>query len=134
MFEYSNLVSFLLSLRRISTHLSDNLPFRDIAVSGVQLHFVKGFDKSGPFLTTSLWPWMMCGQTLQTVTVISTCVPFLREFLESFPSGGFKLSGTEGSGLLNGSRSTRMDSRSTGQTRSAELCSVHRSDGDLFTA
>lgn len=29
----------------------------------------------------------MCTQVLQTVTIISACVPYLREFLRSFPSG-----------------------------------------------
>jgi hypothetical protein len=29
----------------------------------------------------------MCGQVLQTVALISACMPYLREFLEAFPSG-----------------------------------------------
>jgi hypothetical protein len=32
----------------------------------------------------------MCGQVLQTAALISACVPYLREFLEAFPSGMFQ--------------------------------------------
>ena len=32
----------------------------------------------------------MCSQVLQAVTIVSACVPYLRQFLESFPSGLFQ--------------------------------------------
>ncbi|PYH79072.1 hypothetical protein BO82DRAFT_394223 [Aspergillus uvarum CBS 121591] len=80
----------------------------DILVSAVQLHYVHGFDPS-PALPVALYPWMLCGQVLQTVTIVAACVPYLREFLESFPSGMLKPAGVERTtGLRYGSGSTRL--------------------------
>ncbi|PWY79530.1 hypothetical protein BO94DRAFT_471378 [Aspergillus sclerotioniger CBS 115572] len=58
----------------------------DIIVSVIQLHYVKTFDSETP-LPVNLWPWVICSQVLQTTTIVSACVPYLREFLEAFPSG-----------------------------------------------
>ncbi|OOF98669.1 hypothetical protein ASPCADRAFT_394078 [Aspergillus carbonarius ITEM 5010] len=58
----------------------------DIIVSSIQLHYVKTFDSATP-LPVELWPWVICSQVLQTTTIVSACVPYLREFLEAFPSG-----------------------------------------------
>ncbi|KAJ9487229.1 hypothetical protein VN97_g6095 [Penicillium thymicola] len=80
----------------------------NIVVSGIQLRHVNAFDNDGRSLSMSLWPWMMCGQVLHTVTIISTCVPFLREFLESFPSGMLKPAGLDSTGSWHGSRSIRL--------------------------
>ncbi|RAH50649.1 uncharacterized protein BO95DRAFT_459129 [Aspergillus brunneoviolaceus CBS 621.78] len=80
----------------------------DILVSAVQLHYVHGFDPS-PSLPVALYPWMLCGQVLQTVTIVAACVPYLREFLESFPSGMLKPAGVERTtGLRYGSGTTRL--------------------------
>ncbi|RAL08249.1 uncharacterized protein BO97DRAFT_398567 [Aspergillus homomorphus CBS 101889] len=80
----------------------------DILVSAVQLQYVHGFDPS-PSLPSALYPWMLCSQVLQTVAIVATCVPYLREFLESFPSGMLKPAGVERTtGLRYGSGSTRL--------------------------
>ncbi|RAK78866.1 uncharacterized protein BO72DRAFT_494705 [Aspergillus fijiensis CBS 313.89] len=80
----------------------------DILVSAAQLHYVHGFDPS-PSLPVALYPWMLCGQVLQTVTIVAACVPYLREFLESFPSGMLKPAGVERTtGLRYGSGTTRL--------------------------
>ncbi|KAE8350628.1 hypothetical protein BDV28DRAFT_35225 [Aspergillus coremiiformis] len=85
----------------------------DIIVSAIQLHYVEAFDARSS-LPVDLWPWIMCSQVLQTVTIISACVPYLREFLEAFPSGMFQPAGVESSGLRYAYGSTRItDSDST---------------------
>lgn len=62
-----------------------------MGVTAVQLYYSHVFKAVGlpsnASLLSDLWPWFMCAQVLQTVTVISACVPYLRQFLEAFPSG-----------------------------------------------
>ena len=75
---------------------------RDIIVSSIQLHYVKTFDSATP-LPVELWPWVICSQVLQTTTIVSACVPYLREFLEAFPSGMLRpVGGGNGSGSGSG--------------------------------
>ncbi|GFN10674.1 hypothetical protein AtubIFM55763_009605 [Aspergillus tubingensis] len=63
----------------------------DIAGSIVQLCYVRNFKLHADSpLPTNVWQWAICSQVLQTVAILSACVPYLREFLESFPSGMFK--------------------------------------------
>ncbi|GKZ38796.1 hypothetical protein AbraIFM66950_011290 [Aspergillus brasiliensis] len=63
----------------------------DIAGSIVQLCYVRNFKiHADSPLPTDVWQWAICSQVLQTVAILSACVPYLREFLESFPSGMFK--------------------------------------------
>lgn len=76
----------------------------DIAVTAVQLNYTEAFNSRGCSLQLDLWPWVVVSQVLQTVTIISACMPHLRDFLESFPSGMFRLTEME---------STTMASRST---------------------
>ncbi|KAJ5239322.1 hypothetical protein N7468_003941 [Penicillium chermesinum] len=63
----------------------------DIGVTAVQLNYSQAFYARGCDLQLQLWPWAMCGQVLQTVTIISASIPHLRDFLESFPSGMLRL-------------------------------------------
>ncbi|PWY87967.1 hypothetical protein BO94DRAFT_534972 [Aspergillus sclerotioniger CBS 115572] len=60
----------------------------DIAVTSTQLHYVNAFGRAP--LPLNIWEWVMCSQVLQTVTILTACVPYLREFLEAFPSGMFQ--------------------------------------------
>ncbi|PYI00262.1 hypothetical protein BO78DRAFT_330477, partial [Aspergillus sclerotiicarbonarius CBS 121057] len=69
----------------------------DILVSSIQTHYLDAFDSEAP-LPVDLWPWVICSQVLQTTTIVSACVPYLREFLEAFPSGMLRPAG-EGSGV-----------------------------------
>ncbi|KAJ6028293.1 hypothetical protein N7540_003869 [Penicillium herquei] len=77
----------------------------DIAVTAVQLNYTAAFHARGCSLQLELWPWVICSQVLQTVTIISASMPHLRDFLESFPSGMFRLT-TEIESGSGGSRST----------------------------
>ncbi|KAI9041299.1 uncharacterized protein KD926_007253 [Aspergillus affinis] len=61
----------------------------DIVVTAVQIRYTYAFGARSS-ISLELWPWVMCSQVLQTVTIISACVPYLREFLRSFPSGMFQ--------------------------------------------
>lgn len=70
---------------------TSDLSSRDIAGSIVQLCYVRNFKLHADSpLPTNVWQWAICSQVLQTVAILSACVPYLREFLESFPSGMFK--------------------------------------------
>ncbi|GAQ46283.1 hypothetical protein AKAW_01277 [Aspergillus niger] len=63
----------------------------DIAGSIVQLCYVRNFKLHADSpLPTNVWQWAICSQVLQTVAILSACVPYLREFLESFPSVGIQ--------------------------------------------
>ncbi|RAK96594.1 uncharacterized protein BO80DRAFT_365993 [Aspergillus ibericus CBS 121593] len=73
----------------------------DILVSSIQLHYLHAFDSQTP-VPVDLWPWVICSQVLQTTTIVSACVPYLREFLEAFPSGMLRPAGEAGSGGTGG--------------------------------
>lgn len=38
-------------------------------------------------ITSEIWPWIICAQAIQTISIITSCIPYLRPLLESFPSG-----------------------------------------------
>ncbi|KAL1965776.1 hypothetical protein VTN77DRAFT_5097 [Rasamsonia byssochlamydoides] len=65
--------------------------FFEIAATALQMSYTRAFNPSGPrphlSLSLILWPWFMCAQVWQTVTLISACLPYLRPFLEALPSG-----------------------------------------------
>ncbi|KAB8229715.1 hypothetical protein BDV23DRAFT_171475 [Aspergillus alliaceus] len=98
----------------------------DIIVAAVQLHYVQAFDARSS-IPVDLWPWVMCSQVLQTVTIISSCVPYLREFLEAFPSGMFQPAGVGPSGLRYGYRSTRIIGSDSATKQSHELYFIKHS-------
>ncbi|PYH89210.1 hypothetical protein BO71DRAFT_390071 [Aspergillus ellipticus CBS 707.79] len=79
----------------------------DIVVSAIQLHYTDAFN-THTSISLALWPWIMCSQVLQTVTIVSACVPYLREFLESFPSGMLQPLGVEPTSLRYAYGSTRI--------------------------
>lgn len=41
---------------------------------------------------TTLWPWYLCSQVVQSTSVLAGSIPYLRKFLEAFPSGMLKSS------------------------------------------
>lgn len=53
----------------------------------VQLTYTRAF-RSAEF-TAELWPWVLISQVVQCITIITSCIPYLRPLLESFPSGMF---------------------------------------------
>ncbi|PQE31074.1 integral membrane protein [Rutstroemia sp. NJR-2017a WRK4] len=38
-------------------------------------------------ITRDIWPWILCAQLMQTTSIITSCIPYLRPLLEAFPSG-----------------------------------------------
>lgn len=60
----------------------------DIVITGAQLAFTGGFDSTNP--TESLWKWTIASQFSLCMTIISSCVPYLRPFLETLPSGMYR--------------------------------------------
>jgi hypothetical protein len=58
---------------------------RDIAAVSIQLYFAKGFGSLDPSL--DLWEWILMAQITQSISIITSCVPYLRPFLESLSAG-----------------------------------------------
>lgn len=50
-----------------------------------QLVYTNRFQSSN--MTATIWPWILCAQIVQTMSIISSCIPYLRPLLEAFPSG-----------------------------------------------
>lgn len=72
---------------------------RDVAASATQLKYTAAF--SSRHLISTLWPWILISQVIQTATMISTCAPYLKQFLEAFPSGMFQSDELRRRGRLN---------------------------------
>lgn len=58
---------------------------RDIAATAAQLAFLHGFASPNP--TKDLWKWTLVTQIIECITILTSCVPYLRPLLESVPSG-----------------------------------------------
>jgi hypothetical protein len=58
---------------------------RDIVASSVQMAYLHGFTSSNP--TKDLWEWTLVTQIIECITILTSCVPYLRPLLESVPSG-----------------------------------------------
>ncbi|OCK96684.1 uncharacterized protein K441DRAFT_606998 [Cenococcum geophilum 1.58] len=57
----------------------------DIVATAVQLGYTEDFQSSDP--TLDLWKWTLMTQVIQCITIITSCVPYLRSLLEHVPSG-----------------------------------------------
>lgn len=57
----------------------------DIALTVVQLTYTSAFHSSD--ITLHLWKWTLCTQIVQCLTIITSCVPYLRPLLEGMQSG-----------------------------------------------
>ncbi|KAF1913211.1 hypothetical protein BDU57DRAFT_457023 [Ampelomyces quisqualis] len=57
----------------------------DIIATAIQTAYLYGFSSSNP--TRDLWKWTLVTQIIECVTILTSCVPYLRPLLESLPSG-----------------------------------------------
>lgn len=57
----------------------------DIVATSVQFAYLGGFTSDNS--THDLWKWTLVTQIVQCITILTTCVPYLRPLLESLPSG-----------------------------------------------
>ncbi|KAF4634828.1 hypothetical protein G7Y89_g3277 [Cudoniella acicularis] len=57
----------------------------DIIATSLQLAFTKDFQSSD--VTFILWHWVLLTQIAQCITIITSCVPYLRPLLVNIPSG-----------------------------------------------
>lgn len=64
-------------------HSSHN--YRDIIATAVQMAYLYGFSSPNP--TRDLWKWTLLTQIIECITILTTCVPYLRPLIESIPSG-----------------------------------------------
>jgi hypothetical protein len=76
--------------------------------------YLHGFASANP--TEDLWKWTLVTQIIECITILTSCVPYLRPLLESVPSG------------LYGARSERGFSR--GKSGSYQLSSSTSKVGD----
>ncbi|KAH7359538.1 hypothetical protein BKA66DRAFT_500717 [Pyrenochaeta sp. MPI-SDFR-AT-0127] len=59
--------------------------FLDIIATAVQMVYVSDFGSRNP--TRDLWKWTLVAQIIECITILTSCVPYLRPLLESLPSG-----------------------------------------------
>jgi hypothetical protein len=57
----------------------------DIIATAIQTAYLYGFSSSNP--TLDLWKWTLLTQIIACVTILTSCIPYLRPLLESLPSG-----------------------------------------------
>ncbi|KAJ4987855.1 hypothetical protein SVAN01_06585 [Stagonosporopsis vannaccii] len=57
----------------------------DIIATAVQMAYIDGFASPNP--TRHLWKWTLITQIIECITILTSCVPYLRPLLESIPSG-----------------------------------------------
>lgn len=57
----------------------------DIIATGVQMAYLHGFSSDNP--TQHLWKWTLTTQIIECITILTSCVPYLRPLLEALPSG-----------------------------------------------
>ncbi|KAF2014376.1 hypothetical protein BU24DRAFT_463171 [Aaosphaeria arxii CBS 175.79] len=57
----------------------------DVIATGVQLAYTSAFSSPDP--TRDLWKWTLTTQIIECITILTSCVPYLRPLLESLPSG-----------------------------------------------
>ncbi|KAF1960760.1 hypothetical protein CC80DRAFT_544155 [Byssothecium circinans] len=57
----------------------------DIIATAIHISYVPAFDSPNP--TRALWKWTLLAQIIECITILTSCVPYLRPLLESLPSG-----------------------------------------------
>ncbi|MCJ1233180.1 hypothetical protein MMC14_001135 [Varicellaria rhodocarpa] len=55
----------------------------DIVATATQLRYTSAFNSSD--FTKTLWPFVLITQIIQCTTIITSCVPYLRPFIDAFP-------------------------------------------------
>lgn len=96
----------------------------------VQLIYTSAFHS--PDITLHLWKWTLCTQIAQCITIITSCVPYLRPLLEGMQSGMYMsdelrrrgIMAADDSGYSRSGGETSSSSRHTQQQSSKELVSI----------
>ncbi|KAL1653039.1 hypothetical protein SLS61_004285 [Didymella pomorum] len=57
----------------------------DVVATAIQMAYIDGFSSANP--TRDLWKWTLVTQIIECITILTSCVPYLRPLLESIPSG-----------------------------------------------
>jgi hypothetical protein len=60
-------------------------PSSDIIATAVQISYTPAFSSPNP--TRDLWKWTLTTQVIECITIITSCVPYLRPVFEAIPSG-----------------------------------------------
>ncbi|KAI9650470.1 hypothetical protein NHQ30_000486 [Ciborinia camelliae] len=60
----------------------------DVVATCFQLAYTRrSFSSSN--LTSTIWPWVLMAQLIQTISITTSCIPYLRPLLKEYPSGMF---------------------------------------------
>jgi len=73
----------------------------DVLATAFQLAYTSGFSSSD--FTSRLWQWVLMAQLIQTITITTSCIPYLRPLLDSYPQEMFVIDET----MLNNSKTAR---------------------------
>ncbi|KAF2676399.1 hypothetical protein K458DRAFT_379955 [Lentithecium fluviatile CBS 122367] len=57
----------------------------DIVATAIQITYIPAFASPNP--TRTLWKWTLTAQIISCITILTSCVPYLRPLLEALPSG-----------------------------------------------
>lgn len=57
----------------------------DIVATACQLAYTNELQSSN--ITSDIFPWILSAQIVQTISIITSCIPYLRPLLDAFPSG-----------------------------------------------
>ena len=58
---------------------------RDIGAAAAQIAFAPTLNS--PNVSKDLWPWILILQVVECVTIVTSCLQYLRQLLETIPSG-----------------------------------------------
>lgn len=100
----------------------------DVIATAIQLIYTKAFNSSDP--TKDLWPWILISQLIQCITIVTSCVPYLKSLLVSFPSGLFMSDEIRRKGTNSSVRRRRYALHSMQGREKDGLCE-HSSNSDL---
>lgn len=92
-FQYCLLLAFLHVVMTLQMSMSKKITILtffgarslDIVATAVQMVYLDGFTSPNP--TKALWKWTLLAQIIECITIITSCVPYIRPLLESVPSG-----------------------------------------------
>lgn len=84
--------------------------------------------------TFDLWPLWVCTQLVQALAIITTCIPYLKPFMDSLESGGYRADdqrrrGTNGYGSYNNTNSSNRPTGKSGGSKGQFSSRVSNNNG-----
>jgi len=73
--------------KKLLIFISFSTRILDVAASSSQLGFTSAFES--PDLSLNIWKWVLLARLTQCISIVTSCIPYLRPLLESLPTGMF---------------------------------------------